>query len=63
MIEETYHFDCPYCYSKITLNVDLTEGSKQQFTYDCEVCCRPMAISIHLGDDGVEDFIAVMESQ
>ena len=36
---------CPYCGESISILVD---GSveEQQYTEDCEVCCRPMDIKV-----------------
>ena len=47
---------CPYCGEAIELSVDgLGEdgGSTQQnFIEDCWVCCRPIAITASLNEDG-----------
>ena len=34
---------CPYCGQKFELAVD-TSVAEQQFTTDCEVCCRPFDV-------------------
>ncbi|MGZ8900084.1 MAG: CPXCG motif-containing cysteine-rich protein [Limisphaerales bacterium] len=36
---------CPYCGQPNTIVVDSSARS-QQFTTDCEVCCRPFRVSI-----------------
>lgn len=36
---------CPYCGQPNTVVVDSSARS-QQFTTDCEVCCRPFRVSI-----------------
>jgi hypothetical protein len=34
---------CPYCGQKFELAIDTSVG-EQQFTTDCEVCCRPFDV-------------------
>lgn len=34
---------CPWCGETLTLQID-TGVRFQQFTTDCEVCCRPIAV-------------------
>lgn len=44
---------CPYCGERIELLVD-PSLSGQTYTEDCEVCCRPMRVTVSDGDsDGV----------
>lgn len=42
---------CPYCGEPITLLVD---GSvdEQHYVEDCEVCCRPIEVSVSIGPGG-----------
>jgi len=42
-MQESEKIQCPYCGQSFELAVDTTEA-KQQFTVDCEVCCRPMEV-------------------
>ncbi len=60
--EEDYFFACPYCLSQISIRVDLSAGRRQTFTYDCEVCCQPIVISIELDSNGILSFNADKES-
>lgn len=43
--------DCPYCGEPIEILVD---GSipEQQYIEDCQVCCRPITLSVSVGEDG-----------
>jgi hypothetical protein len=42
---------CPYCGEYIDIAVDvLTEG--QSYVEDCQVCCRPIVVTITLDDEG-----------
>lgn len=50
-LQEEVSAECPYCGEIITLLVDCSE-SKQQYIEDCEVCCRPMNVSVIIDHDG-----------
>jgi len=48
---ETLKAQCPYCGEPIELVVD-TSLDVQEYTEDCEVCCRPMIVSVDvMGED------------
>jgi len=36
---------CPFCGQTFEIVVD-TSGGSQQFTIDCEICCRPFEIAV-----------------
>lgn len=42
---------CPWCGERLETRVDLTAGERQ-YIEDCEVCCRPMELSIELEENG-----------
>jgi hypothetical protein len=44
---------CPYCGEEIELAVDPGGGSPQEYVEDCEVCCRPMQLTVRWDADGV----------
>ena len=46
------HITCPWCSEVMEISVDLTAGD-QTYTEDCEVCCSPILLHIHLVDDQV----------
>ena len=41
---------CPSCGEPIELVVDPT--ADEEYIEDCQVCCRPMIVSLLLGTDG-----------
>jgi len=43
---------CPYCAEVNLIEIDLTEGASQTFVHDCEVCCRPIELTISVDRDG-----------
>ena len=61
-VEDEYSFVCPYCSAEISIGVDVTAGRRQSFTYDCEVCCRPIVVRIEVGSNGELLFEAEQES-
>ena len=48
---ETAVVDCPGCGERIELLID-TSLEQQEYIEDCSVCCRPMVVTVRLGDDG-----------
>jgi len=52
--ESTTTFSCPCCGEKNTAFIDSTEGPVQEWVTDCEVCCRPVIVSVRLDDDRIE---------
>lgn len=42
---------CPYCGEAIELLIDDSAGD-QQYIEDCQVCCRPITISVTIDDAG-----------
>jgi hypothetical protein len=38
---------CPYCGERIEVAVDASAGD-QDYIEDCQVCCRPIAIRVHV---------------
>lgn len=42
---------CPFCGEPVTLLLDLSAGN-QQYVEDCEVCCRPMVVTLTTEPDG-----------
>jgi hypothetical protein len=41
---------CPYCGESIELVIDCSVPS-QEYVEDCEVCCRPMVLSVSVDED------------
>jgi hypothetical protein len=45
---------CPYCGEAIEILVDDSVDG-QTYVEDCQVCCRPIVLSVTLDEDGVPD--------
>jgi hypothetical protein len=52
---------CPYCGEEIELAVDPGGGAVQRYVEDCEVCCRPMQLTVSWDDDGAAHADAVTD--
>ena len=44
-MEVSERIQCPFCGQAFELSVD-TSVAQQQFTTDCEICCRPFQVSV-----------------
>nr|WP_237444375.1 CPXCG motif-containing cysteine-rich protein [Sinobacterium norvegicum] len=42
---ENHHGSCPYCGEKISLLIDCSQVP-QSYIEDCQVCCKPIVISV-----------------
>lgn len=49
--------DCPYCGESIEVLLDCSV-EHQQYIEDCQVCCRPIEISVTVDQDG-EPYVSV----
>ena len=56
MGEETgfYQWTCGVCGSANEVFVEPTAGSRQEFTEDCTVCCRPHTVKVVVLREGVQ---------
>jgi len=51
---EELMISCPYCGERISVLID-SEEINEQYTEDCQVCCRPMVFKIRSSDLGALD--------
>jgi transcription elongation factor Elf1 len=52
-MNEAISIECPHCGESFSLALDVSEGSAE-FIVDCEVCCRPMTVSVRINDGEIE---------
>jgi transcription elongation factor Elf1 len=50
-MHDSISIECPHCGESFSIALDVSEGSAE-FTVDCEVCCRPMTVSVRINADG-----------
>jgi hypothetical protein len=43
---------CATCGEENETIVDESQGIDQEYIEDCQVCCRPNALSVHLTEEG-----------
>ncbi len=46
---ETINIDCPYCGEVFETTADCSAGD-QEYIEDCQVCCRPIVITLNVSD-------------
>lgn len=47
-------YTCAFCGEWVDTSVDTEGGRRQQYTEDCQVCCRPNLLTIELQWDAGE---------
>ena len=62
-ISDERYFVCPYCGSENSLTIDFSGGSRQEFTNDCETCCRPIVIRFEIDKDEIIYFETKKENE
>ena len=55
-------FTCPYCGERISMVLDTSAGG-QSYIEDCEVCCGPILLEIHMDGGEVTNVTAVRENE
>ncbi|MEP7187131.1 MAG: CPXCG motif-containing cysteine-rich protein [Rhodanobacter sp.] len=53
---------CPYCGEPLDILLDASAG-EQQYIEDCQVCCRPITLSVHIDEDGEPRASAASENE
>ena len=53
-----HFFTCPYCWSEISMVLDLSVDG-QRYVEDCEVCCRPIEVAYVVEAEELAAFEAV----
>lgn len=59
---EAVEIACPYCGEMIEIVVDCSLES-QSYIEDCQVCCRPIKLSVTVDADGVPSVQAASEDE
>jgi len=47
---EIQHIHCPYCGQRLEISIDRTVR-RQEYIEDCQVCCRPIILTVTLDFD------------
>lgn len=51
-MQETGEYICDACGEAISIALDVSGGSLQQYVEDCPVCCRPNVIHVEIDLEG-----------
>lgn len=54
--------DCPYCGESIEILIDASIPS-QRYIEDCQVCCRPITLSVVIDEEGEPQVRATGENE
>ncbi|MGH7448328.1 MAG: CPXCG motif-containing cysteine-rich protein [Longimicrobiales bacterium] len=54
---------CPYCGEEIELFIDPGGGAVQDYVEDCEVCCRPLQLTVSWDAQGTAHLEAVTDDE
>ena len=54
--------DCPYCGEPVSVIIDHSLD-EQEYVEDCQVCCRPMVVSVSVAADGEASVSARYENE
>lgn len=54
---------CPYCGEVVELAIDPGGGMRQEYVEDCEVCCRPLQLTVTWDEDGAAHVDAVTDDE
>lgn len=46
---------CSFCGEEIEIEVDPTAAATQRYVEDCQVCCRPLVITLRFDQQGHVD--------
>jgi len=55
-------FNCPYCGTLNETSLDFSQGNRQQWVTDCEICCRPIVVDITLENGEIADVFVRKEN-
>lgn len=44
-------FRCAWCLQLNEIFIDISAGDEQDYVEDCQVCCRPNVVHIHIDEE------------
>ncbi|NET50745.1 MAG: CPXCG motif-containing cysteine-rich protein [Merismopedia sp. SIO2A8] len=53
-MQKTADYTCAFCGELNTTFVDISAGFSQRYIEDCQVCCRPNILYLHIDEDTLE---------
>ncbi len=58
-MESVKVFRCPWCDAPNEIFIDISAGVDQEYEEDCQVCCRPTTVHLHIDPDDLHVHIDV----
>lgn len=52
-------FECPSCFEKISMLLDVSTEGEYSYIEDCEVCCNPIQLEYKVLKHKLQNFSAV----
>jgi len=52
-----HFFQCPYCWEQISMLIDISQAH-QSYIEDCEICCNPIQLTMHVEHQEIISFQA-----
>ncbi|MCB9091464.1 MAG: CPXCG motif-containing cysteine-rich protein [Halobacteriovoraceae bacterium] len=62
-METDFQIQCPYCGEFIWMEFYPEDGLKQDTIIDCEVCCRPISLTVQFSESEDPPYLDVRRSQ
>ncbi|MDT8403976.1 CPXCG motif-containing cysteine-rich protein [Sulfuriflexus sp.] len=59
---EAIHISCPYCGEVFETSADCSAGN-QEYIEDCQVCCQPINITLHVAGTSLVDVEAKRDDE
>ena len=59
---EEHFFQCPYCWETISMLLD-SSVTTQTYIEDCEVCCRPIEVTVNFDKNELVSFLGASVEQ
>lgn len=53
-MQNTAEYVCAYCGEANVAFIDFSAGSHQSYVEDCQVCCRPNVLYVHINEDTLD---------
>ncbi len=53
-MQDTAEYTCAFCGETNVTFVDFSAGMQQSYVEDCQVCCQPNVLYIHIDEDTLD---------
>ena len=53
-MQNTAEYYCAFCGEPSTTFIDISAGFSQRYIEDCQVCCRPNILFVHIDEETLD---------